>query len=210
MKPEGLQLASKPQHLAAHRRAEQRSLALCAAEAIAGRYQSWLAVLTPAERILQVNENAQHHYWRFSAPMEYSPRLQIQVAFASGTLPVDQPISRATTVLRHLFERLDRFESVAIERRIDSTSPVLLRPPGTVPAKPIERVVASSATAKEGLSKPSTADRSAAAQALPPSAWPAARKEVSLPEPEVARVAEHVLRSIERRAIAQRERQGRR
>src|SRR5262245_23069059 len=122
MKPEGLQLATQPCSRAACRRAEELPVAVRAAEAVAGRYQSWLAILAPVERILRSNEKAQHHHWHLSGSVGYSPRLQIKMAFASETLRVDQPVSRATTVLRHLFERLDRFESVGIEWRIDSTT----------------------------------------------------------------------------------------
>ncbi len=44
-----------------------------------------------------------------------------------------------------------------------------------------------------------------------PTAWPARRNEpFKLPSPEIERVAEQVIRTIDRRVVAQRERMGRR
>jgi hypothetical protein len=179
--------------------------------ALLDRYRHWLASARPAERIFKKEAGAAHHIFLQRA-VEFSPQLRLKLVFAGGA-PAGSPAERIVGPLAApLFLRTERTETVW---RTD-LAPAQTRWPISAPksfmhvAPPVTRVFQHFA-AQPAVAHPQPVAEENRTTPRTPTAWPTRRNEpFKLPAPEVERVAEQVIRTIDRRVVAQRERMGRR
>jgi hypothetical protein len=184
-------------------------------ERLQGRYQHWLAIEAPAERIVLANGGDEHH-WHNTTAVEYAPQLRMELTFASASPSLYEEFNVPNAAFERALERVERVETVLSPQAPSkemSQFPALQARLAFSAAQPVERVVSAPRRAvAEPAHKPppTTTHPQLESHTLPKLEWPAAPKPSMLPEPEVARVAEQVIRAIDRRALAQRERMGRR
>jgi hypothetical protein len=192
------------------------SPAFALVKSVAGRYRHWLSCERRPETIVRKNVGAQHH-WHISRPLSHQPQFRIELAFASDSPALHADAAPESLVFRTIFDRLQRHETI-IERtnpKPDGSSPSSLRGTETdAIARPVERIVQSNRKATTSSPPEVHSDIShhePTSASVTKGEWPSVRKEpITLPETEVSRLADQVIRTIDRRVLAQRERLGRR
>jgi hypothetical protein len=161
------------------------------------------------------------HYVHGERPFSCSPRLALRLAIRHELPALPRPARqlaapvRAERFARQFEERCARRPSVSEHARPSRAADRGIDPPPAPPhplslrrVRPVELVCSKPwATAPVGESSASRAEAPPASMTFPNArAAPAA----ALPAPEVARLANEVLRAIDKRVVAHRERMGRR
>jgi len=181
--------------------------------AVLGRYKHWFASAGPAERVFKKKAAPEQNIYALQQ-MEFAPQMRLQLVFAGPDSVGPAPEQVVGPLAAPLILRTQRQETVwqtAPPSELASSAELSAPSRGKI-APPVARVF----------------QQPAARQATPPAQeivardsevfakkhrveWPARRNEpVALPAQEVDRVTEQVLRTIDRRVAAQRERRGRR
>lgn len=197
-------------------------------EAIAGRYGARPITASRVELALAYESPAQHNYFQSGPQVDISPGVTIHErrTFAGIVREIAATAERsegygeaqAAALFERLFSRRTRVEALVAPREasLPHDPAILARPAIRASLRPevVERIVPraraidkSSATAESSATIPPAANVVGWGT---PAAFTEPPKPVTLPAPEVKRVAEQVMHEIDRRIIARRERMGKR
>jgi hypothetical protein len=202
------------------------------AEAIAGRYAAHAFTASRAELALAYEPPAQsnqfHSHYHRGTEITVSPIVNIneQHAFAGISREVAATAepsggyseAQAAALFERLFSRRMRVDAFGLPGEIVHPPDPAVSHKSTIATIPrcdvVERIMPRAAALdKSSVRVEGSSVIPAAARDLgwgTPAAFPEPAKTVTLPAPEVKRVAEQVMREIDRRVIARRERMGRR
>jgi hypothetical protein len=201
-------------------------------EALASRYAALTFTASRGELALAYDAPAQfnnfHSHFHGGPEITVSPAVNIheERAFAvisreiaaTGEPTEGYGEAQAAALFERLFSRRARVEAFSPPRETARPGDPVLSAKATLATIPqsddVERIV-SRATSVDKVSARVEGSSATAAAARDsgwgtPAAFPEAPKPATLPAPEVKRVAEQVMREIDRRMIARRERMGKR
>jgi hypothetical protein len=197
-------------------------------EAIAGRYAAQPVTASRVELALAYDAPAQLNYFQSGTEIGISPAVTIneQRTFTGIAREIAAAAERskgygeaqAAALFERLFSRRMRVEAFSPPRETARPGDPVLSAKSTLSAIPrsdvVERIVPRATAVNTSSTR---VERSSAIPAAmrdsgwgTPATFPEPPKPVTLPAPEVKRVAEQVMREIDRRIIARRERMGKR
>ena len=216
MKPDSMNLmtASQSWHACVYRPVQCPAVDI--ADRIRDRYRYWLAVEARPEQILRQNPSTGAHL-RDDRSWHFAPELRLQLSFASIRPVAFQEIEPASRILPQVLSRSVRVETVGTSSAFDSRSQdstgARMETLDLPAAKPIERVL---------VERPRSNDVQDARKSIKEEqsdlsgfrredrSWPVHKPEpFQIPAHEVSRLTGEVIRTLDRRTIALRERMGR-
>ena len=189
-------------------------------EQLAQRYAPQSLIASSAHLALEWAQAAQTNFFREDLHFDYSPSFTFQASHSGldskSAVPGKEEfgVKQAGILFERLFrsrQRRSAFDAMAAPANPLSTS----TSPAALPIK-VERVLPKRPVALEATARKPVSERAEDLTPATVAGWgtpvnlPSAPQTFTLPPPEVRRVADRVLREMDRRLTASRERMGRR